>query len=79
MNEVIGGRNPVYSLHLPRPRKPVNPALTHQDGDEALAEPNTHYQGEFPMYAPGTVGLLRGRVNLPDQSGGPLTAHLRWR
>ena len=42
-----------------------------------LADPNAHSEPEFRVYLPGTVGLLGCRVHLSDQSGQPVSAHLR--
>ena len=77
VDEVVCGRNAVQPFHLRRPGKSGNPGIAHQNGDEPLADPNIHSEGEFRVHAPGTIGLPRGRVNLPDQSGQPLPAHLR--
>lgn len=76
MNEVVGGRHPVRPFDLRRSGKSGDPGMTHQNGDEPLADPNAHSEGEFRVNAPGTIGLPGGRVNLPDQPGQPLLAHL---
>ena len=57
VNEVIGGHYPVQPLHLRRPRKSGGLGMTHENGDEPLADPNTHPEGQLGVDAPGTVGL----------------------
>ena len=37
---------------------------------------NAHSEAEFRVHPSGTIGLPRGRVNLPDQSGQSLPSHL---
>ena len=57
MDEVIGGCNAVQPLHLRRPRKPGDPGLGHQHGDEPLADFHAHPEGQFGMDAARAVGL----------------------
>ena len=77
MNKVIGRHHAVQSFHFRRTRKTGDPGLIHQDGDEPLADPNTHSEGEFGMHAARTKGLPGGGVNFADQTSEPLPTHLR--
>ncbi|EPR77198.1 Long-chain-fatty-acid--CoA ligase [Leifsonia rubra CMS 76R] len=79
VDEIIGGRNTMQSLHFRRPGKPGDPGLAHQHSYEPLANPDPHPESKFGMHPPGTVGLAGRRVNFPNQTGQSLTAHLRRR
>ncbi|GGK84092.1 hypothetical protein GCM10007382_00050 [Salinibacterium xinjiangense] len=77
MDKVVGGCHRVQPFDLRWLRKPSNPGMNPQNGDEPLAHPNAHSEDEFRVHTPESRGLPWGSVNLPGQSGQPRPPHSR--
>lgn len=76
IHQIIGGDNTAQPFHPRRPGKPVDPRQTHQNSDETFADLDPHPESQFGMNPAGPVGAAGGNVDLADQAGEPLPAHL---
>jgi hypothetical protein len=77
IHQIVGGDNAPEPLHPCRPRKPGDASQTHQHGDKTLADLNAHAERQLSVDAARSIGSAGCNMNLADQTGEPLPAHLR--
>ncbi|OQM77913.1 hypothetical protein BH686_02615 [Rhodococcus erythropolis] len=67
VHEIARGRSVMLGTRTFVSRKSFHTSSSHQHFDAAVSNSNTVTKGEFSVNSAGTVGAMRGGVNLGDQ------------
>jgi len=75
-DQIIGGDHAADPPGPGRAGQPVDPGLAHHNGHQVLADLDLPAHGQLGMHPARSVGAAGGQMDLADQPGQPLAAHL---